>query len=66
MTVQGPKAEDLQNNSDHLPPPWERFNEWFNNYAILSIFTGYFRLDCICLINFDLELGQTIEVHCVL
>uniref|UniRef100_A0A915E9B1 Uncharacterized protein n=1 Tax=Ditylenchus dipsaci TaxID=166011 RepID=A0A915E9B1_9BILA len=38
------------NNAKQLgspPAPWERFSHWVN---------------CICVITFDLELGQTIEV----
>lgn len=40
-------VKELNAQPDIYPPPWDRFHEWIN---------------CICVITFDLELGQTIEV----
>lgn len=34
-------------NSNHLSPKWQRFSDWMH---------------CICVVTFDLELGQAMEV----
>ena len=35
-------------DSDHVKIPWDQFSEW---------------LHCVCVVTFDLELGQALEVR---
>lgn len=43
------KREDLNKSGEVNPDPWDRFSKWIH---------------CICIVTFDLELGQAIEVCC--
>lgn len=43
------KNSDTMQNNDEDHLPWDNFANWIH---------------CICVVTFDLELGQAIEVYC--
>lgn len=44
----GPGADDDEPREEAVLLPWDRFSAW---------------LHCICVVGFDLELGQAVEVR---
>lgn len=49
MPVDGPEDGDGEPEPEQLLLPWDRFSAW---------------LHCVCVVGFDLELGQAVEVSC--
>lgn len=45
------EAQEENETTEQSENCWERFNNWFH---------------CICIVTFDLELGQALEVHILL
>lgn len=48
MPADGPGDRDRDGEPEQLLLPWDRFSAW---------------LHCICVVGFDLELGQAVEVR---